>query len=127
EAFAPAVLPELEPSGVPQHELAPGTLEALDIAVHFGGIVAVDGVTLRAGSGQIVGVVGPNGAGKTTLFDVLSGHRTPDVGRVLLDGADITGLRPERRARLGLGRTFQQARLFDGLRVVDVFKVALEC
>jgi ABC-type branched-subunit amino acid transport system ATPase component/ABC-type branched-subunit amino acid transport system permease subunit len=126
ETLAPA-LPKLDLGAGPRDDLVPGTLEAVDVAVHFGGIAAVDGVTLRAGSGQIVGVVGPNGAGKTTLFDVLSGHQTPDAGRVLLDGADIAGLRPERRARLGIGRTFQQARLFDGLRVADVFKVALEC
>jgi ABC-type branched-subunit amino acid transport system ATPase component/ABC-type branched-subunit amino acid transport system permease subunit len=108
-------------------ELAPVTIEAVDVVVRFGGITAVDGATVRAGAGQIVGIVGPNGAGKTTLFDVLSGQRRPDTGRVLLDGEDITALRPERRARIGVGRTFQQARLFDGLRVTDVFKVALEC
>ena len=127
ETLAPAVASKLDLAAAPRDELAPGTLEVLNVAVRFGGIAAVDGVTLRAGSGQIVGIVGPNGAGKTTLFDVLSGHRITDAGRVLLDGADITGFRPERRARLGVGRTFQQARLFDGLRVVDVFKVALEC
>jgi len=101
-------------------------LEASDIVVRFGGIVAVDGVSLRADAGRIVGLVGPNGAGKTTLFDVLSGQTRPDAGRVLLDGADITDLRPEARARLGVGRTFQQARLFDGLLVTEAFEIALE-
>jgi ABC-type branched-subunit amino acid transport system permease subunit/ABC-type branched-subunit amino acid transport system ATPase component len=125
-AALPAIS-KLDLADGPRDEVVPGTLAAFDVAVRFGGLAAVDGVTLRAGSGQIVGLVGPNGAGKTTLFDVLSGHRTPDVGHVVLDGVDISGLRPERRARLGLGRTFQQARLFDGLRVADVFKVALEC
>ena len=81
---------------------------------------------LRAEPGQIVGLVGPNGAGKTTLFDVLSGQRRPDSGRVLLDDVDITELRPEARARLGVGRTFQQARLFDGLVLTEAFEVALE-
>jgi ABC-type branched-subunit amino acid transport system ATPase component len=115
------------PSDASDGELAPATIEAIDVVVRFGGITAVDGATVRAGAGQIVGIVGPNGAGKTTLFDVLSGQRRPNAGRVLLDGEDITALRPERRARIGVGRTFQQARLFDGLRVTDVFKVALEC
>ena len=101
-------------------------LEAVDIVVRFGGIVAVDGVSLNATPGQIVGIVGPNGAGKTTLFDVLSGQRQPDSGGVLLDGTDITALRPEQRARLGVGRTFQQARLFDGLRLTEALEVALE-
>jgi ABC-type branched-subunit amino acid transport system ATPase component len=123
----PSAAPKFDVSADPATDLAPSTLEALDIVVRFGGIAAVDGATVRAGAGQIVGVVGPNGAGKTTLFDVLSGQRRPDAGRVLLDGVDITALRPERRARIGVGRTFQQARLFDGLRVTDVFKVALEC
>jgi len=125
-AAQPAV-PRLDLSAAAADGAMPGALEAIDVGVRFGGIVAVDGVTLRAASGQIVGVVGPNGAGKTTLFDVMSGQRRPDAGRVLLDGTDITALRPERRARLGLGRTFQQARLFDGLRLQDVFKLALEC
>jgi ABC-type branched-subunit amino acid transport system ATPase component/ABC-type branched-subunit amino acid transport system permease subunit len=101
-------------------------LEASDIVVRFGGIVAVDGVSLCAEPGQIVGLVGPNGAGKTTLFDVLSGQTRPQAGRVLLDGVDITDLRPEARARLGVGRTFQQARLFDSLLVTEAFEVALE-
>jgi len=101
-------------------------IEATGIEVHFGGLAALNDVSLRADAGQIVGLVGPNGAGKTTLFDVLSGHRRPDAGRVLLDGTDVTGLRPERRAHLGLGRTFQQALLFESLRLADVFKVALE-
>jgi ABC-type branched-subunit amino acid transport system ATPase component len=127
EPPAPAAVPKVELGPASSADVAPSTLEALDVVVRFGGIVAVDGATVRAGAGQIVGVVGPNGAGKTTLFDVLSGQRRPDAGRVLLDGVDITALRPERRARIGVGRTFQQARLFDGLRVTDVFKVALEC
>jgi ABC-type branched-subunit amino acid transport system ATPase component/ABC-type branched-subunit amino acid transport system permease subunit len=116
------VRPRLAPEAA-----APGpALEASGIVVRFGGIVAVDGVTLRAEPGQIVGLVGPNGAGKTTLFDVLSGQRRPDQGRVALDGVDITDLRPEARARLGVGRTFQQARLFDGLLLPEAFEVALE-
>ena len=117
-------LPAAVPPPVPDGQ--PWPIEARDVVVRFGGNTAVDGVSLRAGHGEIVGLVGPNGAGKTTLFDVLSGQLRPDAGQVLLDGADVTGLRPERRAVLGLGRTFQQARLFDELLVVDVFKLARE-
>ena len=70
--------------------------------------------------------MGPNGAGKTTLFDVLSGHHRNAAGHVLLRGNDVTGLRPEELARRGLGRTFQQARLFDEMTLLDACKVALE-
>ena len=119
---AVASRPRLEPTSD-----APAlALDASDIVVRFGGLVAVDGVSIRAQPGQIVGLVGPNGAGKTTLFDVLSGHARADAGRVLLDGDDITWLRPEARARRGIGRTFQQARLFDGLLLTEAFEVALE-
>ncbi len=92
----------------------------------FGGNVAVDGVCVHANVGEIVGLVGPNGAGKTTLFDVLSGQIRPASGRVLLNGEEVTWMRPEQRAHRGLGRTFQQARLFDEMMLVDAFKVALE-
>jgi ABC-type branched-subunit amino acid transport system ATPase component/ABC-type branched-subunit amino acid transport system permease subunit len=105
---------------------APPPLEARDIVVRFGGIHAVDNVSIRAGEGEIVGLVGPNGAGKTTLFDVLSGVLQPTAGTVLLHGGDVTALRPEERARMGLGRTFQQARLFDDLPLIDALQVALE-
>ncbi|MBW3664047.1 MAG: ATP-binding cassette domain-containing protein [Actinobacteria bacterium] len=101
-------------------------LRCEDVVVRYGGITAVDGVTLHAAAGEIVGLVGPNGAGKTTLFDVLSGHIRGQAGRVLLHGEDISDLSPALRARLGLGRTFQQARLFDDLTVVETLQVGLE-
>jgi ABC-type branched-subunit amino acid transport system ATPase component/ABC-type branched-subunit amino acid transport system permease subunit len=104
----------------------PPPIEARDIVVRFGGIHAVDHVNLHAGHGEIVGLVGPNGAGKTTLFDVLTGLLEPTAGTVLIQGADATRLRPEERARLGVGRTFQQARLFDDLPLLETFQVALE-
>ena len=116
---SPAAAPEPSASSAP-------AIEARDILVRFGGIVAVDRVSITAAEGEIVGLIGPNGAGKTTLFDVLSGQLRPTEGRVLLDGRDITKLRPEERAKLGLGRTFQEARLFEELSVTDVFKLALE-
>src|SRR5205814_3995583 len=101
-------------------------LEARNVTVRFGGNVAVDDVSLHVRPGEVLGLIGPNGAGKTTLFDVLSGQLRPESGQVLLHGDEITWLRPEQRARLGLGRTFQQARLFDDLALVDALKVALE-
>ena len=102
-------------------------LEANDVTVRFGGNTAVDHVSMHAEQGEIVGLMGPNGAGKTTLFDVLSGQIRPEDGTVLLHGVDVTHHRPEERARRGLGRTFQQARLFGEMPLVDAVKVALEC
>jgi len=105
--------------------LAPA-LEARDVVVRFGGNLAVAQVSMHVLPGEVVGLVGPNGAGKTTLFDVLSGHLRAASGEVLVEGRDVTGLRPEQRARLGLGRTFQQARLFDDVPLLDALEVALE-
>jgi ABC-type branched-subunit amino acid transport system ATPase component len=102
-------------------------LEARDIVVRYGGNVVLDRVSLHLRAGEVLGILGPNGAGKTTLFDVLSGHVKPKAGAVLLGGADVTGLQPEQRAGLGLGRTFQQARLFDELTLFESLQVALEC
>jgi ABC-type branched-subunit amino acid transport system ATPase component/ABC-type branched-subunit amino acid transport system permease subunit len=102
-------------------------LEARDVVVRFGGNLAVNRVSLNAKPGEIVGLVGPNGAGKTTLFDVLSGQLKPQAGEVFLFDEEVTYLRPAERAQLGLGRTFQQARIFDDMRLVDAIKVALEC
>lgn len=99
---------------------------AKDVVVRFGGLVAVDRVSLHASGGEIIGLVGPNGAGKTTLFDVLSGQIQATSGQVFLEGVDVTPLRPEERARSGLGRTFQEARLFGDMPLIDTFKVALE-
>jgi branched-chain amino acid transport system ATP-binding protein len=92
----------------------------------FGGITAVDDVSLTLNSGQILGVIGPNGAGKTTLFDLISGFLPADAGRITLGGADITDIGPEGRARIGLGRSFQDAKLFPALTVEDTIKLAFE-
>lgn len=110
----------------PSPEVEVHALEARAITVRYGGVVAVDAVSMYVSAGEVVGLVGPNGAGKTTLFDALSGQLSPDEGQVLLGGADISWLRPDQRALLGISRTFQQARLFDELTVVDAFKLALE-
>jgi len=101
-------------------------LAAQGITVRYGGITAVDDVSIHVAPGEILGLLGPNGAGKTTLFDVLSGHHRASSGTVELRGQDITSLRPEQRAQLGLGRTFQQARLFDDLSVFEVVQLGLE-
>ncbi len=99
-------------------------LDARDVAVRFGGVTALAGVALGVPAGGIVGLVGPNGAGKTTLFGVLSGLLTPRSGRVELGGVDVTGASPQRRARLGLARTFQRLELFEELTVRDHLVVA---
>jgi ABC-type branched-subunit amino acid transport system ATPase component/ABC-type branched-subunit amino acid transport system permease subunit len=106
---------------------APPPLAAEDVSVRFGGLRALDGVSIRADDGEIVGLMGPNGAGKTTLFDVLSGNLRSSGGRVLLAGRDVTALPPNRRAKLGVGRTYQQARLFGDLTVLESVTIALEC
>ena len=94
-------------------------LRADGITVDFGGVRAVDGVSLRVGEGEAVALIGPNGAGKSTLFDAVTGTLPVSGGRIFFAGDDVTGLAPERRAALGLGRTFQAARAFPGLTVAE--------
>jgi branched-chain amino acid transport system ATP-binding protein len=90
----------------------------------YGGFVAVDGVSLSAEGGHILGVAGPNGAGKTTLFDVITGYHSADGGRVELNGQDITRLPVHRRVRLGLARTFQSPIVPTDLTVGDTLEAA---
>jgi ABC-type branched-subunit amino acid transport system ATPase component len=97
-----------------------------DITVRFGGIVALSEVSFTVGRGEILGLIGPNGAGKTTLFDVVSGVRAPDQGRVELDGTDVTNLSAVARARRGMRRTFQRVQTFGWLSVEDNVLAALE-
>jgi branched-chain amino acid transport system ATP-binding protein len=96
------------------------------ITVRFGGITALSDVSLSVPNGEVLGLIGPNGAGKTTLFDVISGVRAPDDGRVVLEGADITNLSAIARARRGLRRTFQRVQTFGWLSVEDNVLAALE-
>jgi ABC-type branched-subunit amino acid transport system ATPase component len=104
----------------------PLDLEVRDLTIRFGGHTAVDSLSLRAPAGRITGLIGPNGAGKSTTFNACSGLLAPSSGQVRLGGQDVTALRPERRARLGLGRTFQRMELFDSVTVADNVALGLE-
>jgi branched-chain amino acid transport system ATP-binding protein len=94
-------------------------LEVQDLTRRFGGLTAVDGVSLRVAEGETISIIGPNGAGKTTLFNLISGLDTPDAGGVQLGGQPLVGLTPERIAALGMARTFQHGRVFGNLSVHD--------
>jgi len=92
-------------------------LELHDLSRHFGGVKAVDRVTLRVEQGQIYGLIGPNGSGKSTIVNLVTGLLAPTAGRVAVDGEDVTGLAPHVRVSRGIARTFQNIRLFGGLSV----------
>ena len=94
-------------------------LHISDVTVKFGGLVAVDSVTLHAPAGEVTGLIGPNGAGKTTIFNASTGLVRPTHGDVMIQGHDMKHAPPQARARVGLGRTFQRMELFDSLSVWD--------
>jgi ABC-type branched-subunit amino acid transport system ATPase component/branched-subunit amino acid ABC-type transport system permease component len=106
--------------------VAEGVLELHGITVRFGGLVAVDQLSVVAPTGEITGLIGPNGAGKTTTFNVASGLQRPTGGDVLLDGRSVRRAGPDARARLGLGRTFQKMELFDSGTVRENVAMGLE-
>ena len=110
------------------HETAPAAprvplLDIRDIAVRFGGIVALDGVSFTIEEGQILGLIGPNGAGKTTLFNCVSRLYTPNRGDILFDGRSMLGRPPHRIAEIGIGRTFQNLALFAPQSVFDNVRI----
>jgi branched-chain amino acid transport system ATP-binding protein len=101
-------------------------LEIEDVAMRFGGIVALDAVTFSVAKGRIMGLIGPNGAGKTTCFNLLTKFLSPTQGRIIYKGNDITGLRPADVARLGLARSFQISAVFPHLTVLENVRIALQ-
>jgi len=94
-------------------------LEVQDILVNFGGVIALNKVNLHVNEGEIAALIGPNGAGKTTVFNIVTGYYTPTSGNVIVDGESVLGLRPYKIARKGLGRTFQNIRLFGDMTAVE--------
>jgi branched-chain amino acid transport system ATP-binding protein len=99
-------------------------LEARGVSIRFGGVQALSQVDFAVGELEIVGILGPNGAGKTTFFNCVSGFYKPDSGRILMHDEDVTELRPDQRAQLGLGRTFQQVGLVRSFTVLENLVVA---
>lgn len=94
-------------------------LDVQDVAVSFGGVRAVDGLSFAVHEGEVLSVIGPNGAGKTSAFNCITGFYRPSAGSVKLAGTDITGKRPAVVAASGIARTFQNLRLFGDLTVLD--------
>ena len=97
-----------------------------DVTVQFGGVTAVNGASFHVEPGVVTGLIGPNGAGKTTCFNVITGLQKPTKGRVVYDGHNITGATVNRRARRGIGRTFQRLEAFGSLTVRENVRVALD-
>jgi branched-chain amino acid transport system ATP-binding protein len=119
--------PTSEDRGAVPHADDSGALLACrGVEKRFDGIVALQGVDLEVAAGEIVGIVGPNGSGKTTLLDVVSGFETADAGRVLLQGQDVSGLTASERSHRGVGRSFQDGRLWPALTVEESLALGLE-
>ena len=94
-------------------------LKIEDISIHFGGVKAIDGLSLDIKPGQLVGIIGPNGAGKTTLFNVINGYLEPDKGKLVFNGADSTSLAPNQLCKMGVGRTFQVPQMFRDMTIAE--------
>ena len=94
-------------------------LEAIDINMHFGGVRAVDGISMHVNNGEILGIIGPNGSGKTTYFNALTGIYKPTSGKFLFEGKDITGTELHDMTRMGIARTFQNIRIFNAMTVCE--------
>ncbi|HRH86841.1 MAG TPA: ATP-binding cassette domain-containing protein [Rubrivivax sp.] len=104
---------------MPSSDAPPPLLEAHEVTVRFGGLVAVDAVSAQFRPGELVGIIGPNGAGKTTFFNAISGVQSLTSGRLVVEGRTLTGRRAHRFARLGVARTFQTPRTFAEMSVRD--------
>ena len=102
-------------------------LEAIELRKEFGGLVAVDDIDFTIPLGSIVSLIGPNGAGKTTFFNMLTGVYKPTAGRVLFDGEDIGGKPPHAATQRGIGRTFQNIRLFEQMTATENVLVGMHC
>jgi branched-chain amino acid transport system ATP-binding protein len=89
------------------------------VSKYFGGICANEDISFDMDAGQIVGLIGPNGAGKTTMFNCIAGYSHPTAGKIWLDGTEVSGLRPDQCARIGIGRTFQVARTFHSMSALE--------
>ncbi|HEX7880902.1 MAG TPA: ABC transporter ATP-binding protein, partial [Candidatus Eisenbacteria bacterium] len=100
-------------------------LELTDLGIQFGGLKAVDGLNLSIASGELIGLIGPNGAGKTTVFNMITGVFPPTSGTALFGGRSLAGLRTHQINRLGIGRTFQNIRLFESMTVAENIRTAL--
>jgi len=94
-------------------------LQSHELTISFGGLTAVDRLSLAVEKGSVLGIIGPNGSGKTTFFNLVTGAYAPDSGKVIFEGKDITGLRPHRIAQLGIGRTFQIPAPFSKMTVLQ--------
>lgn len=100
-------------------------LSVKNLSISFGGLHAVDSFSITVKKGELYGLIGPNGAGKTTVFNLLTGVYKPDMGQIILDGKNITGLSPIEINKAGIARTFQNIRLFRNLSVLDNVKIGL--
>ena len=104
--------------------MATPVLEMKNVEKHFGGVRAIDDFSVTLEAGKIHGLIGPNGAGKTTIFNNITGIYAPNSGKIYFNGQDITGSSPYKVAQLGIGRTFQNIRLFSNLSVIDNVVIA---
>ena len=108
---------------VPKKVATSPLLKVEGVGISFGGLRALHDISLQLGANEILGVIGPNGAGKTTLFNVISGMATPDQGRIMFAGEDITRMPAHARTRLGMARTFQNLALFSDMSAIDNVRV----
>ena len=109
----------MQPASDLAHTFATPPLEARDVVKGFGGLRAIDGMSIALQRGELLGLIGPNGAGKTTLFNLLAGSFRPNAGSILINGTDMTGAGPEARIANGVGRTFQIPRPFAEMTVLE--------